>query len=73
MFYFVGIDKARFRRPVIPGDQLILATTLERTLRGIWKMSARATVDGEEAAAAELMLAPGTVTNPAWNPTGSAP
>jgi 3-hydroxyacyl-[acyl-carrier-protein] dehydratase len=73
VFYFVGIDKARFRRPVIPGDQLILATTLERTLRGIWKMSARATVDGEEAAAAELMLAPGTVTNPAWNPTGSAP
>ena len=72
VFYFVGIDKARFRRPVGPGDQLILATTLERTLRGIWKMSAEATVDGEVAAAAELMLAPGTVTNPAWNgPSGS--
>jgi 3-hydroxyacyl-[acyl-carrier-protein] dehydratase len=72
VFYFVGIDKARFRRPVGPGDQLMLAATLERRMRGIWKMSAVATVAGEEAASAELMLAPGTVTNPAWNgPSGS--
>jgi 3-hydroxyacyl-[acyl-carrier-protein] dehydratase len=72
VFYFVGIDKARFRRPVEPGDQLTLSTTLERTLRGIWKMSAVATVGAEEAAAADLMLAPGTVTNPAWNGPGGS-
>ena len=59
-FYFVGIDKARFRRPVGPGDQLTLVTTLERTLRGIWKMSAVASVGDAEAATAELMLALGT-------------
>ena len=74
VFYFVGIDKARFRRPVEPGDQLTLSTTLERTLRGIWKMSAVASVGDAEAAAADLMLAPGTIINPAWGTTtGSAP
>ena len=74
VFYFVGIDKARFRRPVEPGDQLTLSTTLERTLRGIWKMSAVASVGDAEAAAADLMLAPGTIINPAWGAsTGSAP
>jgi 3-hydroxyacyl-[acyl-carrier-protein] dehydratase len=57
-FYFAGIDKARFRRPVEPGDQLILSAQLERSLRGIWRLSVVATVDGKEAAAAELMLAP---------------
>ena len=43
-FYFVGIDKARFRRPVEPGDQLILTAKLERQMRGIWKFSAVAMV-----------------------------
>ena len=65
VFYFVGIDKARFRQPVEPGDQLTLSATLERTLRGIWKLSTVASVDGAEAATAELMLAPGTVIAPA--------
>ena len=60
--YFVGIDKARFRRPVEPGDQLVLKATLERSLRGIWKFSAIAEVDGEEAASAEIMIAPGSST-----------
>jgi 3-hydroxyacyl-[acyl-carrier-protein] dehydratase len=64
VFYFVGIDKARFRRPVGPGDQLELQATLERNLRGIWKLTAVASVDGAEAASAELMLAPGIVTGP---------
>ena len=45
VFYFVGIDKARFRRPVVPGDQLILNAAVERTLKGIWKLSAVAMVD----------------------------
>lgn len=57
--YFVGIDKARFRRPVMPGDQLILKATLERSIRGIWKFSTVAEVDGEEATSAEMMVAPG--------------
>jgi 3-hydroxyacyl-[acyl-carrier-protein] dehydratase len=58
--YFVGIDKARFRRPVVPGDQLVLKATLERSMRGIWKFSTVAEVDGEEATSAEMMVAPGT-------------
>jgi 3-hydroxyacyl-[acyl-carrier-protein] dehydratase len=59
--YFVGIDKVRFRRPVVPGDQIILKATLERALRGIWKFSTVAEVDGEEAVTAEMMVAPGVV------------
>jgi 3-hydroxyacyl-[acyl-carrier-protein] dehydratase len=59
IFYFVGIDKARFRRPVEPGDQLQLNVSIERTLRGIWRFSAVALVGEAEAAAAEIMLAPG--------------
>lgn len=58
--YFVGIDKARFRRPVEPGDQLTLTATLERSMRGIWKFSTAAHVGETEAASAEMMVAPGT-------------
>jgi len=57
--YFVGIDKVRFRRPVVPGDQIILKATLERALRGIWKFTTVAEVDGEEVVSAEMMVAPG--------------
>ncbi|MFZ9304555.1 MAG: 3-hydroxyacyl-[acyl-carrier-protein] dehydratase FabZ [Gammaproteobacteria bacterium] len=57
-FYFVGIDKARFRRPVEPGDQLILTAKLQRQMRGIWKFEAAAYVGDVEAASAELMVAP---------------
>jgi len=56
--YFVGIDKARFRRPVLPGDQLILIARFERSLRGIWQLATVAEVDGEEVAHAQLMVAP---------------
>lgn len=59
-FYFVGIDKARFRKPVEPGDQLILEASLQRQMRGIWKFEAKASVNGEEVASAELMVAPET-------------
>jgi 3-hydroxyacyl-[acyl-carrier-protein] dehydratase len=59
--YFVGIDKVRFRRPVVPGDQIILKATLERALRGIWKFSTVAEVEGAEAVSAEMMVAPGVV------------
>src|SRR5438094_7127858 len=40
VYYFVGIDDARFKRPVSPGDQLVLDVSLERLLRGLWKFSA---------------------------------
>jgi 3-hydroxyacyl-[acyl-carrier-protein] dehydratase len=58
-FYFAGIDKARFRRPVIPGDQLLLRVTLERRIRSIWKFSTVAEVGGAEACSAEMMVMPG--------------
>jgi 3-hydroxyacyl-[acyl-carrier-protein] dehydratase len=57
-FYFVGIDKARFRRPVTAGDQLALTVTFVRRIRDMWKFAAEATVDGEVAASADLMVAP---------------
>jgi 3-hydroxyacyl-[acyl-carrier-protein] dehydratase len=57
-FYFVGIDKARFRRPVVPGDRLVLKATLERAIRGIWKFETVAEVDGQVAASATMMVAP---------------
>jgi 3-hydroxyacyl-[acyl-carrier-protein] dehydratase len=59
-FFFVGIDKARFRRPVEPGDQLILTAKLERSFKGIWKFSTVALVDDGEVASAEMMVAPET-------------
>ena len=59
-FYFVGIDKARFRKPVEPGDQLILTVALERALKGIWKFSSTAIVGDIEVAHAEMMDAPET-------------
>ena len=57
-FYFVGIDGARFRKPVVPGDQLVLKATFDRAMRGIWKFSTAASVDGEEVASATMMVAP---------------
>jgi 3-hydroxyacyl-[acyl-carrier-protein] dehydratase len=57
-FFFVGIDKARFRRPVEPGDRLVLKATLERAIRGIWKFDTIAEVDGTVAASATMMVAP---------------
>lgn len=53
--YFVGIDGARFKRPVEPGDQLKMEVDILRTSRGIWKYKARGTVDGQVALEAELM------------------
>jgi 3-hydroxyacyl-[acyl-carrier-protein] dehydratase len=55
VYYFVGIDNARFKKPVGPGDQLILKVALLRQIRGIYKFSATAEVEGALAAEAELM------------------
>jgi 3-hydroxyacyl-[acyl-carrier-protein] dehydratase len=53
--YFAGIDAARFKRPVEPGDQLMLEASIDRVRGGIYKYKAKATVAGEMAAEAELM------------------
>ena len=55
--YFAGIDGARFKKPVLPGDQLILKAELLRNMRGIWKYATRAEVNGEVVAEAEMMAA----------------
>jgi 3-hydroxyacyl-[acyl-carrier-protein] dehydratase len=53
--YFAGIDGARFKKPVTPGDQLVLKVEIVREIRGIWKYTGRAEVDGAMVAEAELM------------------
>ena len=55
VYYFAGIDGARFKRPVEPGDQLILEVELLRMKAGIFKFGARALVGSEVATEAELM------------------
>jgi len=55
LYYFVGIDGARFKRPVEPGDQLVMESEVLRAKSGIFKYKARATVDGVLAVEAELM------------------
>jgi 3-hydroxyacyl-[acyl-carrier-protein] dehydratase len=55
VYYFAGIDGARFKRPVEPGDQLILEVELDRMKSGIFKFKARAKVQEEIAVEAELM------------------
>ena len=55
VYYFAGMDNVRFKKPVSPGDQLILNVKIERILRGIWKYKGVATVDGEIVTEAEMM------------------
>ncbi len=55
LLYFAGIDKARFRRPVVPGDKLVFKLELRKYKRGIMFMSGKAYVDETLAAEAELM------------------
>ncbi|MGH8522637.1 MAG: 3-hydroxyacyl-ACP dehydratase FabZ, partial [Gammaproteobacteria bacterium] len=52
IYYLVGIDKSRFKKPVIPGDQLLLYVQLEREIRGIYRVDAIARVDGKPVATA---------------------
>ena len=55
VYYFVGIDGVRFKKPVLPGDQLILKVAIERQIKGLWKYSARAEVDDQLVTEAQLM------------------
>lgn len=57
VLYFAGIDNARFKRPVVPGDQLHFEMKILRNMRGIWKYHGVAKVGDEVAAEAELMCA----------------
>lgn len=57
LYYFIGMDKVRFRRPVVPGDQLIMELTTIRGGKRVWKMAGKATVDGEVAVEGEFMAA----------------
>ena len=56
VYYFTGIDKARFKRPVEPGDQLVFEVELVRKIKNMWKCSGVAKVDGDVAARAEVMF-----------------
>ncbi len=60
LYYFAGIDNARFKKPVEPGDQIILEATLVKQKRNIWKFKGTASVDGEIVASADLMCASNT-------------
>jgi len=55
LYYFVGIDKARFRKPVEPGDQVILKVKLLKFKRKMWRFEAQALVDEQVVCSAELM------------------
>ncbi|MFD2192131.1 3-hydroxyacyl-ACP dehydratase FabZ [Pistricoccus aurantiacus] len=57
VYYLVGSDNVRFKRPVMPGDQLRLEANVMREKRGIWKFDCKATIDGEIACAAEIICA----------------
>ena len=57
VFYFAGLDVVRFKRPILPGDQLHLHVEVERQMRGVWKFKGEARVDGQIAAEGKLMCA----------------
>ena len=55
VYYFAGIDNVRFKKPVSPGDQLVLKVKIDRIMRGIWKYSAHALVNDTVVAEADLL------------------
>ena len=55
LYYLVGVDKARFRKTVLPGDQLIIEVKFNTVKRNIWKFSATAKVDGKLVASTDLL------------------
>ena len=59
LFFLAGVDNARFRRTVLPGDQLVIEVDVEKVKRGIWFYKCCASVDGVLAVAANIMCAPG--------------
>jgi 3-hydroxyacyl-[acyl-carrier-protein] dehydratase len=57
IYYFVGADKLRFKRPCIPGDRVMLRAAIVSDRRGIWKFDVSADVDGEKCASAQILCA----------------
>ena len=57
LYLFAGVDKVRFKRPVVPGDKLVLASEIEAVKRNIWRFKTSATVEGEIACEATLLCA----------------
>ncbi|MCB1632099.1 MAG: 3-hydroxyacyl-ACP dehydratase FabZ [Pseudomonadales bacterium] len=57
IYYFVGADDLRFKRPVVPGDRLQLEASIVTEKRGIWKFACRSTVDGQMACEATILCA----------------
>jgi 3-hydroxyacyl-[acyl-carrier-protein] dehydratase len=57
LYLFMGMDKVRFRKPVVPGDQLILELTMLRSGKKVWKMAGKALVNGSVVAEGEFMAA----------------
>lgn len=57
LYYFVGIDEARFKQPVVPGDQLLLEVEVIKSKRGVWKFNGVAKVEGHIVCSAVLMCA----------------
>lgn len=57
MYYFVGSDKLRFKRPCVPGDRVMLRASVLSARRGIWKFEVSADVDGEQCASATILCA----------------
>ncbi len=57
LYFFVGVDEARFKQPVEPGDQLFLHVEVLKVVRGVWKFNAEAKVDGKTVCSAVLMCA----------------
>jgi 3-hydroxyacyl-[acyl-carrier-protein] dehydratase len=55
VYYLAGIDKARFKRPVLPGDQLEIEILLQRGVRGVWKFECAARVEGQLVCEAEML------------------
>lgn len=55
VYYFAGIDSARFKKPVSPGDQIVLNVKIDRIIKGIWKYTGIASVDGAVVAEAQMM------------------
>ena len=64
LYYYVGIDKARFKKPVMPGDTLELNVEIKRFARGIWWFATRAKVDGQVVTEADLMCTLRTIDSP---------
>lgn len=57
LYYLVGVNNAKFRRPVEPGDQLVMTARIQRSIRGVWCFEVKAEVEGSVVASAEIRCA----------------